>query len=206
MRSAPGAVALEVDQIAVDHVEVLRLGARPPAAGGARGALQPHRRAFGACGQLSGAAVTADRWTGCSSLAGPRPASTARRPRRTRASRVRPHGRAPARGPCPGAGRSTRPTICRYRPMCFVGRASTMQPRRAGPSPRSAPCSCVTTCTLPAERLLRISRRSSIGVLPSMCSAQTPDRGELVAEVHRVLHAGGEDDGLPPAPPADASG
>ena len=75
----------------------------------------------------------------------------------------------------PGAGRSTRPTICLYSPIFLVGLARMQQLTSGKSQPSVNTMQLVITFVSPEARRAKAASRSSLGVVPSMCSAFTPD-------------------------------
>src|SRR5262249_259610 len=66
------------------------------------------------------------------------------------------------------AGRSTRPTICRYKPI----RARMQQPTSGMSHPSVSTMQLVTTSSLPAANCARTASRCDFGMPPSTCACQ----------------------------------
>jgi hypothetical protein len=66
-----------------------------------------------------------------------------------------------------GAGRSTRPTICRYKPILRVGRARMRQPTSGMSHPSVSTMQLVTTSISPAANCVRTASRCGLGIARS---------------------------------------
>jgi hypothetical protein len=74
----------------------------------------------------------------------------------------------------PGAGRSTRPTICRYSAVERVGRARMQHSSSGQSNPSVSTLQLHTTRVSPERSRASTASRSAVGISPSMCSAATP--------------------------------
>ena len=97
----------------------------------------------------------------------------------------------------PSAGRSTRPIICRKRPIFLVGRARMQQPTSGMSQPSVSTMQLVTSSISPRaeprqDGVALILGRRAVEVLGAHAG---PD--EFVADVDRMRDVDGERDGLP---------
>ena len=72
------------------------------------------------------------------------------------------------------------------------------QPTSGMSQPSVSTMQFVTSSISPDASRASVASRSGFGVVPSMCSARTPDLDEFVADVNRVRDVDGKGDGLSP--------